>query len=202
MSNFEEIVKKHVDEDGNIPASAIGTVISAIKTAVGNEYVEKERYKAKLTEIDTLKEKAQTAEDNVTTAEKWKTKYDALKEEFSTYKKTEEAKATRASKEEAYKGLLKNCGIADKRIAAVLKVSDVDNIELDKDGNIKDAKELEKSIKEEWSDFITTDGATGAKTSNPPTNNGGKKTKEEILAIKDTAERQAAMAENPEVFGL
>ena len=46
MADFEGIVKKHVDEAGNIFASAINALVSAIKNAVGNEFVDKERYKA------------------------------------------------------------------------------------------------------------------------------------------------------------
>ena len=65
---------------------------------------------------------------------------------------------------------------------------------------IKTATDLKKSLKEEWSDFIVTDGKEGAGTATPPAGSGPKKTKEEILAIKDTAERQAAMLENKELF--
>jgi hypothetical protein len=44
----------------------------------------------------------------------------------------------------------------------------------------------------------------GSNTANPPANSGGgsRKTKEEIMAIKDPAVRQAEIAKNPEVFGL
>ena len=51
---------------------------------------------------------------------------------------------------------------------------------------------------------MTTTTTTGAKTSTPPANNGGKtgKTKEEIMAIRDPAVRQAEIAKNPEAFGL
>ena len=78
-------------------------MVSAIKNAVGNEFVDKERYKAKLTEIDQLKEKQQTAEDNATTAEKWKTKFEGLKSEFEAYKTEQENKETHMAKAEAYR---------------------------------------------------------------------------------------------------
>ena len=42
----------------------------------------------------------------------------------------------------------------------------------------------------------------GAKVDNPPKTGKATKTKEEIMAIKDTAERQAAIAENHEAFGF
>lgn len=169
MADFETIIKKHAGDDGSIPASAINAVVSAIKTAVGNEYVDKERYKAKLTEIDTLKEQQQTADDKATTAEKWKTKYESLKTEFDTYKTDQAKKQEHAEKEAAFRELLKDAGIPERHMAKVLKYSDVDAVELDADGKIKTAKELLKSITEEWSDHIEQKTTQGAQTTTPPT---------------------------------
>jgi hypothetical protein len=60
-----------------------------------------------------------------------------------------------------------------------------------------------EGIKDEWADFITTQGTVGASTSTPPTNNGGTTmTRDEILAIKDTSARQQAIAEHHELFGI
>ena len=129
--------------------------------------------------------------------------YDALKKEFDDYKTEQENKAVRATKEAASKEVLKDAGIPEKHFAKVLKYSDVDSLELDENGKLKDSKELLDSIKEEWSDHIEQSSTKGAETATPPANNGGTgKTKEEIMAIKDRAERQAAIAENPEVFGI
>jgi hypothetical protein len=124
-----------------------------------------------------------------------------LKEEFKEYKKDIEAKATKESKSKAYRDMLKEAGISDKRIEAVLKVSDVDSIEFDDEGNVKDKDELLKGIKDEWSDFIQTADVQGANTDNPPANTGGKTvTRDDILKIKDTSERQKAIKENIELF--
>lgn len=171
MADFENIIKNHTSEDGSIPAEAIAKLTKAISTAVGNEFVEKTRYKAKLEEIDTLKGEKQTAEDNATTAEKWKTKYDALKDEFDTFKGEQAKKESRAAKENAYRALLKEAGVSEKRIDTVVKVSDIDGVELDEKGAIKDAAKLTESVKTEWADFITTQTTKGADVSNPPTNN-------------------------------
>lgn len=195
MANFDEIVQKHTDDTGVIPAKAIANLVAAIRQAVGNEYVEKERYKAKLSEIEELKEGKQTAEDSVATAEKWKTKYEGIKQELSDLKKSYQAKETRAQKTDAYRAMLKEIGVNDKRIDAILKVTDLDGIELDAEGKLKDAAGLKKTAKEEWSDFIVTTHTQGAQTATPP---GGKvetKSREEIVKIKDPAERQAAWAE-------
>ena len=172
--------------------------VNALKEERDTYKEEAEKLPTVQKELDKLKEDS-TKEDG---KNPWKVKYDAIKEEFDNYKAEEQAKATKATKEEAYKALLKECGVAEKRISAVTRVADIDSIELDKDGNIKDVDALKDSIKEEWGDFIQTEGTKGAETSTPPENNGGKMTKAEILAIKDTAERQAAMAENHELFGI
>lgn len=203
MADFAEIIKKHAGEDGNIPASAIQTLVTAISNAVGNEYVAKERYKEKLNEIDELTGKLQTAEDSVATAEKWKTKYEAVKEDFSNFKAEQSKKDTRAAKETAYRALLKQAGVSEKRIDAVLKVSDVDGVELNEKGEIANAKDRLKSIKDEWADFIEVTQVQGAQTPNPPVSPGGPtRTKEEIMSIKDTAERQNAIAQNLGLFGI
>ena len=190
MADFESIVQKHTDEAGAIQPKAIANLITAIKQAVGNEYVEKERYKAKLSEIEELKEGKQTAEDSVATAEKWKTKYEGIKQEFSDYKKAEQAKATRAQKTDAYRSLLKEIGVNDKRIDAILKVTDLDGMEMDADGKLKDAADLRKTAKEEWSDFIVTTHTQGAQTATPPSGKVAPKSREEIMKIKDPTERQ------------
>lgn len=134
----------------------------------------------------------------------YKVKYDAIKEDFENYKKDIAAKETKATKSNAYRALLKEAGVSEKRIDAVLKVSDVDSIELDEKGAIKDSASLKKSIVDEWADFIEKSDVKGANVANPPTGNGGgtKKTKEEIYAIKDPAERQQAILDNRELFGI
>lgn len=130
--------------------------------------------------------------------------YDSLKKEYDDYKADIEAKNTRTEKENAFRELLKSVGVSEKRLNAIIKVSDIDGIELDKDGKIKDADKRTETVKTEWADFIETTTTMGAKTANPPAN-GGKgtgKTKEEILAIKDGAIRRQEMAKNPHLFGI
>lgn len=129
--------------------------------------------------------------------------YDKLKKEFDDYKADVQAKAIRASKEAAYREILKDAGIPEKHFAKILKYSDVDGVELDDKGKIKTAKEVLKAVKEEWGDHILTTQEKGADVATPPENTGGSKmTKEQIMAIKDTGKRQAAIAENHELFGF
>jgi len=196
------VLKSNVDESGNISASKFDDVAKAINAAVGKEFVEKKRYNDKLTEIDALKAEKHDAEDKVTSAEKWKTKYDALKEEFTSYKNDISAKETKATRSNAYKELLKQAGVSEKRLDSVLKVSDIDSLEMGEDGKFKDADKLIENIKTEWADFITTTETRGAKTATPPKTTSVKMTKEEIMKIEDDGERQKAIAENHELFGF
>lgn len=171
MADFEAIIRQHVGEDGNIPTSAINAIVTAINKAVGNEFVAKERYKAKLSEIDNLKEQVQTAEDNATTAEKWKEKHDTLKAEFDKFKGEVTAKETKAEKKNAYQEILKAANLPEKWFDRVMRGVDFDSLELDEKGAIKNAKDITKTITEEWADVIGTTGKSGADTGNPPGGN-------------------------------
>lgn len=201
--DIQSILRSNVDESGNISAAKFADVEKAINNAVGKEFVEKKRYNDKLTEIDALKADKQNAEDKATSAEKWKTKYDAMKDEFEAYKKDISAKETKATRDSAYKELLKSAGVSEKRLDAILKVTDVSSLEMGEDGKFKDSDKILENIKNEWADFITTKETHGAETATPPGNTGGgKMSKADIMKIKDTSERQKAIAENHELFGI
>lgn len=129
-------------------------------------------------------------------------KYNDLKKEYDKYKSDQEAIAEKTAKETAYREMLKSVGISDKRIASVMRVTNLSDIKLDKDGKLKDHDKIVESVKSEWADFIDTKVDKGADTKTPPDNGGGKMTKDDILKIKDTAERQQAIAENHELFGF
>lgn len=97
-----------------------------------------------------------------------KEEYDKIKAEFEKYKSDVQASEVKRSKESAYRDLLRESKISDKRIDKILKVSDLDGLEIDKDGKLKDIENLKKSIKDEWGDFIVDERQAGAQTSTPP----------------------------------
>ena len=155
--------------------------------------------KLKQVEDELAKYKATDGEETVL-----KSDYDKIKKEYDDYKAGIDAEKTHSAKETAYRELLKAAGVSDKRISAVVKVTDIDGIELDKDGKIKDADERTNNIKTEWADFIETTTTHGAKTANPPTNGGKTKMTMADIYKKDekgryvlsTEERQKALVEN------
>jgi len=201
--NFEDILRKYAGEDGNIPADSISRAAHAVSSAVGRSFVDRKRYNAKLDEIAQLETDKNTAEDNATKASKWEEKYTKEHEAFEKYKADTEAKATLSAVKEAYKKLLTEANIDPKRHDAILRATTFDDKKLDKDGKLENEADIKAAIEKDWSDFKITTHTEGAKVANPPANNGpAKRTKEEILSIKNTMERQKAMAENHELFGI
>ena len=128
----------------------------------------------------------------------------AAEQALTDYKAQQTKKDTHAAKEAKFRELLKSAGVLDKYADRVVRLSgeDIDKLELDDKGEVKDAKKHADSLKADWSDFVGTTTTTGAKVDTPPTNTGSKMTKEQIINIKDASERQAAIAANPEAFGL
>ena len=131
---------------------------------------EKDQFKEKADQLDKVQKELDDLNAKIAANEKdpYKVKYEAMKEDFEKYKADIEKEKTAASKRNAYKELLKTAGVSEKRIEAVLKVSDIEDLELDDDGKIKDSDKLTETIKTEWADFIETTGQNGAKTSTPP----------------------------------
>lgn len=129
--------------------------------------------------------------------------YDKLKKEFADYKAEQERIAVRSKKENAYKEILKDAGIAERHFDKIVKYSDVDGLQLDDKGKIVGAKDILKSVKEEWSDHIQTTSVKGTDVESPLSRGTSTTmTIEDIDKITDTAARQKAMLENKELFGL
>lgn len=151
-----------------------------------------------------LEKQPATKAENVKDSDEYK----ALKADFDKYKAEVTEKETKAAKEAAYRAILKDANLSDKGIEKAIKYADWDKIELDTDGKLKGANDHIKAVRDEWAEYVTTTTRTGAKTSTPPANNGGAKlTKAEIYAKDEhgkyklsTAERQKALAENPELL--
>lgn len=183
----------------------VDQIIEAHTDTVNGLKDEIEKYKADAEKLPEVQKELKKLQDDADAngRDPYKVKYEAMKEEFESYKKDVETKETKAKKDAAYKALLKEAGVSEKRIDAVLKVSDIDSLEFDEEGKVVNQKDLIKTIKSEWSDFIVKEGEKGADVSTPPAG-GGKtyKSKDEIFAIRDTAERQKAIADNHELFGF
>lgn len=182
---IEQIIEAHTE------------TVTAIKAERDEYKVKGEKFDEVQKELNEIKKQGEN--------DPYKVRYEALKEEFDAYKKDVTEKETTAMKTTAYKELLKEAGISEKRINAVVKVS-ADNIKdiVLKDGEIENKAELIKAVQADWSEFIVTTETRGAVTATPPKSVTGTstKTKDEILAITNGIERRAEMAKHPELFGI
>ena len=192
--------------ENKIEEEKIDEIIEAQREVTDALKEDRDKYKVdaeKLTDVqkkyDDLKKEVESKEGDT-----YKEKYDKEHKAFEDYKAGIEADRVKANKMQAYKGLLKKAGVSDKRIDSILKVTAIDDVELDEEGNLKDSDKIIEHIKSEWSEFIVKETRRGAGTENPPANSGGNKlTKADIYKkdergryIMSTAERQKALMEN------
>lgn len=154
---IDQIIEEHAE------------TVNALKQQRDQYKVDAEKLPGVQKELDDLKEAAEKDGENP-----YKAKYEELQQQFDDYKADVTAKETRAKKTAAYRKLLKDAKVSEKRLDSILKLSPVDDIELDDKGEIKDAADVKKKIEEEWSDFIVTEETHGADSNNPPGGSGGR----------------------------
>lgn len=132
----------------------------------------------------------------------YKEKYEKEHKAFEDYKNDVTAKQTKAAKEAAAKAYFEAKNITGANLSIAMRGArdEINGIELDENGKIKDAKALDELVAGEYAGLIVSTSTKGAKTANPPANNGGGVTKEQIFAIKDAGERQKAIAEHLDLF--
>ncbi len=160
---IDEIIESHMES------------VTALKAQNANaEEKEKDLQKTKkeLEETKNSLEKVQKeleeAKANTSTEE-----LEKVKKEFESYKAGIEKKEADAKIEKAYRELLKEIGVSEKRIDSILKVTDLSEVKLDEEGKIEDVEKKTESIKNEWADFIEQNGKKGADVETPPKGNGG-----------------------------
>lgn len=177
----------------------IEQIIEAHTETVDALKAEKNGLKEKADKLDEVQKeldglKASNGED-------WKAKHDAVKKEFDSYKQAQADKETLSTKKSAYRKIIEDTGIKSKKLVDLI-INSVDFSKIELDGeNIKDAEKLTETVKSDYAEYIPEKGVEGAKVENP-VKSTSKRTKEEILAIKDGGERRKAMAENAELFGI
>ena len=210
MAEFDRAALRKIFEGAEIevPKDVLGQICDLHTSSMDGlpETIKELKGKLKVAEQERDAAKAKVPVDGEETISK--AEYDKLKGEFDKYKTDVQAKETKAAKEAAYRAILKDANLSEKGIEKAIKYADWDKIELDEDGKLKGANDHIKAVREEWAEYVTTTTTTGAKTSTPPVNNGGAKlTKAEIYAKDEhgryklsTAERQKALAENPELL--
>lgn len=174
--------------------------------------------------VDGLKDKLKAAEEKssklddvqkeldglkANSGDDYKAKYEAEKKAFAEYKADQTAKETKAAKEAAVKAYFESKNITGANLAIAMRGArdEIAGIELD-GTSIKDTSALDALVSGEFAGLVVTTTKQGAATATPPTNTGGSKlTRADIYKrddkgryIMSTADRQKALAENPELL--
>lgn len=187
---IESVIEMHSD------------TVNDLKDRITAASANKEEFDKLKAENENLKTQLSESKQAAADAEKYKKDYESVKTEYDTFKSDVETKAAKAEEDQVYTKWLIDNGCSEKGAKKIVKYGDF-KPEFNKDRTIKNADKLKEYVDAEWSEYKITAKTEGAKTETPPANTGGsKRTKAEIMAIKDPVERQQAIKENPEVFGI
>lgn len=184
-----------------VEESKIQSIIDAHIETVDALKKERDAYKAeadKLPGVQAELEKAQAAAKNGGD-------YAKLKDEFEKYKADTAKKEILAAKKAAVEKLARardGASLSELGVSRAVKFTDYDALELDENGEIKNAKNFVKQLQEDWKDNVEHEETRGANTATPPANgaNAGM-TRADILAIKDEGERVRAIEAHADLFG-
>ncbi len=128
-----------------------------------------EKYKAEAQRLHDIQKEPEEMKDDG-----YKAKYEKEHSDFEAYKNEQAAKEMQTAKERAFREIIGAAGISDKRANAVLRVSDLNDLELDENGAVKNGDILIQKLKEEFSDFVVVTTERGADVMTPPDYDNGR----------------------------
>ena len=184
------------DEQVDTIIEAHTDTVDGLKADIGKYKADAEKLPGIQKELDDLKK--EDADGG------YKAKYETEKKAFQDFKDGVAAKESAAAKEKAARAYFQSKGIPADSMGLVIRgaKAEINGLELDGE-KIKDSKALDDLLSGDYKGLIGKETKTGTSTQTPPaTTGGGKMTKEQIMGIKDTAQRQAAMLANAELFGI
>ena len=134
------------------------TSINALREDVAKYKEDAEKLAGVQKELDTLK---------ATHTDEWEAKYTAEHKAFEQFKANVAAEKELSTKKALYTDLLKGQHVDEKRLEAILRVTDFSGMAV-KDGKLVDADKLTEAIKNDWAGFIVSDQTSGAHVDTPP----------------------------------
>lgn len=151
----------HTDEIENRLIAAHLAVVDPLKDDLQRYRADAEKLPGVQKELDDLKAASANNE--------WETMYNNEHIAFEKYKAEVAAAAQTEKVKAAYKELLKDVGINEKRFEAILRLTDFSKMKLG-DKGLEDADKLKEAIKSDWADYIPETHEDGADVGNPPNN--------------------------------
>lgn len=188
-----------------IEGDKIDQIIDAHTETVDALKKERDTYKADAEQLAAVTKER----DELKAGGDYKAKYEAEHKAFDEYKADVTAKETRAAKEKAVRAYLEGKNITGGNLDIAIRgmSAEIDSAELDGE-KIKDTKALDDLIAGTYKGLVSTVQTNGTNTPTPPGNGGGGKLTRADIFKKDergryvmsTAERQKALAENPDLL--
>lgn len=181
------------DEQVDTIIEAHTDTVDGLKADIGKYKADAEKLPGVQKELDDLR----AAGDGG-----YKEKYEKEHKAFEDYKTDITAKETRAAKEKAVRAYFESKNITGANLDLAMRGCGEEMAALEMDGDqIKDTKSLDALVDGTYKGLVSTTQTKGANPANPPANTGGgAMTKDQIMEIKDRAERRAAIAANINLF--
>ena len=185
----------------------VDTIIEAHTDTVDGLKADVSKYKAdaeKLPSVQKQLDDLKAAGDNG-----YQEKYEKEHKAFEDFKANVTAKETKAAKEKAVRAYFESKNITGANLDLAMRGCGEEMAALELDGEkIKDTKVLDALVNGTYKGLVSTTQTHGANPANPPANTGSANlTKADIYKKDDkgryvmsTAERQKALAENPDLM--
>ena len=155
-------------------------VTDALKAQRDKAQKDAESLKAEADKIPDLQKQLADIANGEDYKGKWEQEHKAFEDYKAQIAKDAEMDKVRA----AYRKLLQDEHINDKRLDVVMRASDFTNIKLGSDGNLEKLDTLKQSIGEEWGDFKVQQRERKQNVANPPANHGGGESRARELYTK------------------
>jgi DNA repair exonuclease SbcCD ATPase subunit len=190
--------------------TAHSEVVEGLKSEISKLKTNDEELSKVKEQLTQAKNSLKETTEKLTAAEKerddYKSKSETSAAEFEKLKTETAAKETAAKRETALRNELKAKKYSDEAVSIIFdsKKDYAGRIEFGEDGNATNIADILDEIEAGYPQYKPKTSTSGANPATPPANGGGKPaiTKDEIMAIKNTAERQKKIAENPDLFGI
>lgn len=154
-------------EGMGIEDKQIETIIEAHSETVTALKAERDKAKEAAAKVPDLQKQLEDAQAASNGEDEWEQKYNDEHQAFEDFKAQIQTERADAEKAQAYRGMLMAAGIDPKRIDAIMRVTDLSEVEME-DGKLKDSGKLEESAKQEWADFVLKTFTKGSNPATPP----------------------------------
>lgn len=145
----------------------IEAIIAAHTETTDGLKADRDKFKKQAEQVPDLQKQLEEAEAASGSGDEWQQKYQDEHQAFEDFKAQVETEKAEADKAQAYRGMLMAAGIDPKRIDAIMRVTDLSQVEME-DGKLKDTEKLQESAKQEWADFVVKSNTQGSNPATPP----------------------------------